>query len=76
MAKKVVELYEEEKQNEADNEIAAMAKRFKVRREDVVFAVWKMGKDSVWAKLEQDVKERKRQVTKEESEQRRKNGYI
>jgi hypothetical protein len=59
MVKERVELYEEEKLNVVDDEIAAMAKRFNVRKEDVVFAVWKMGKDSVWAKLTLDLKEKK-----------------
>lgn len=67
MAKNVVGLYEEEKLEVAEGEITAMANRFRVREEDVIFAGWTIAKDSVWAKLEQDVKERKRKVTKEEA---------
>ena len=59
MGKERVELYEEENLNAADDEIAAMAKRFNVRKDDVVFAVWKMGKSSVWAKLALDLKYKK-----------------
>jgi hypothetical protein len=69
MVKERVELYEEEKLNVVDDEIAAMAKRFNVRKEDVVFAVWKMGKSSVWAQLALDLKEKE----KDESEKRREN---
>ena len=61
MAKKVVELYEKEKLKVADNEIAAMAKRFNIRKDDVVFAVWKMGRDSVWAQLTLDLKEKEKE---------------
>ena len=60
MTKKPEDLYNEANLKEAGDEITSMANRFKVRKEDVVLAVWKMGKNLVWAKLEQDVKEKKR----------------
>ena len=60
MAKKLEELYNKAKLKEAGDEITAMAERFEIRKEDVLFAVWAISKDSVWAKLEQDLKEKKR----------------
>ena len=56
MTKKREELYEEDKLKEAGVEMVAMADRFGVRKEDVVFAVWKMGKDMVCAQLERDLR--------------------
>ncbi len=58
------ELYEEAEIKVGDDGIKAMAKRFRVRKEDVIFAVWVIAKDSVWAKLAFDVKEKKRQKDK------------
>ena len=60
MAKKLEQLYNKAKLKVAGDEITAMAERFGVRKEDVIFAVWAIAKDSVWAKLEQDLKEKKR----------------
>lgn len=59
MAKKLEELYEEANLKEAGEKIAAMANRLGVSKEDVVFAVWKMGKDLVWAQLERDLRYKK-----------------
>ena len=59
MTKEPEELYKEDKLKEAGDEIVAMANRFGVRKEDVVFAVWAIAKDSVWAKLALDLKEKK-----------------
>ena len=59
MTKKREELYEEDTLKEAGDKIAAMANRFKVRKEDVIFAVWTMGKDLVWAQLERDLRYKK-----------------
>lgn len=59
MTKEPEELYKEDKLKEAGEEIVAMAERFGVRKEDVVFAVWKMGKDLVWAQLERDLRYKK-----------------
>ena len=65
MAKKLEELYNEDKLKEAEDEIMAMARRVRVRKEDVVLAAWKMGKDLVWAQLERDLRY-KREKEKEE----------
>ena len=59
MTKKLEELYSEDKLKEADDEIVAMAERFGIRKEDVIHAVWAGGKDTVWAKLTMDLKEKK-----------------
>jgi len=69
MVKERVHLYEEEALNIADDEIAAMAKRFQVRKEDVVFAAWAIAKDMVWAKLALDLKERKKEKKARAQEQ-------
>lgn len=60
MAKKLEDLYNKDKLKEAGDEIVVMAERLGVRKEDVISAVWAISKDSVWAKLEQDLKEKKR----------------
>lgn len=57
--KKLEELYKEAKLKEAGDEIMAMANRFKVRKEDVVFAVWKIAKDVVCAQLKMDLRYKK-----------------
>ena len=62
--KKPEELYNKAKLKEAGDEIKAMAERFEIRKEDVIFAVGAISKDSVWAKLEEDLKEKKRQKDK------------
>lgn len=59
MAEEPKELYEEDKLKEAGDEIAAMANRFGVRKEDVVFAAWKIAKDVVWAQLKKDLRYKK-----------------
>ena len=59
MTKEPEELYKEDKLKEAGDKIVVMAERFGVRKEDVVFAVWKMGKDLVWAQLERDLRYKK-----------------
>ena len=53
------ELYEESEIKAGDDGIKAMAERFKIRKEDVVFAMWKMGKDLVWAQLERYLRYKK-----------------
>ena len=64
MTKKPKELYKKDKLKVAGDEITAMAERFGVTKEDVISAVWAISKDSVWAKLEQDLKEKKRRKDK------------
>lgn len=59
MTKKLEELYSDDKLKEAGDEIMAMANRSGVRKEDVVFAAWKMAKDLVWAKLKRDLRYKK-----------------
>ena len=44
MTKKPEELYEEDKLNAAGDEITAMANRFGVTKEDVIYAVWVIAK--------------------------------
>lgn len=65
MTKKPEELYSEAKLKEAGDEIVAMANRFGVTKEDVIFAAWKIAKDVVWAQLERDLR-----YKKEEEKQR------
>lgn len=67
--KKIEELYEENIGAVLDNEVAAMAKRFKVRKEDVVFAAWKIAQDTVWAKLAFDLKEKEKEEKARAKEQ-------
>lgn len=62
MTKKLEELYSDDKLKEAGDEIMAMANRSGVRKEDVVFAVWKMAKDLVWAQLERDLRYKKEEM--------------
>ena len=59
MTKKIEELYKEDKLKEVGDEITVMASRFKVRKEDVVFAAWKIAKGTVWARLERDLRYKK-----------------
>ena len=55
---KTIDLYTSDQQVESIKGIAGMATRFGIRNSDVIHATWAIAKDSVWAKLEQDVKER------------------
>ena len=51
-----IDLYTSDQQVESVKGIAGMATRFGIRNSDVIHATWAIAKDSVWAKLEQDVK--------------------
>lgn len=65
MAKKLEELYNEDKLKEAGGEMVAMAERVGVRKEDVVLAAWKMAKDLVWVQLVRDLRYKKEKLLKE-----------
>jgi hypothetical protein len=68
MTQETLDLYTPDQHAETTEEITAMAIRFNVRGNDVIHALWLGSKDTVWAKLEQDVKEKKRQMKKERGE--------
>lgn len=61
MGDKTINLYSLSQLTETANWIDNMAMRFNVRPEDVTRALWLDGKTTVWAKLEQDMREKKRQ---------------
>ena len=65
MKQETLDLYTPDQHAETTEGITAMAIRFNVRGNDVIHALWSIAKDSVWAKLEQDVKEKKKQMKKE-----------
>ena len=56
---KTINLYPLYQHTGIANWIDAMAMRYNVRSNDVICAMWAIAKDSVWAKLEQDAKEKK-----------------
>ena len=68
MTKETSDLYTPDQHAETTEGITAMAIRFNVRGNDVIHALWLGSKDTVWAKLEQDVKEKKRQIKREKAE--------
>ena len=53
---KTIDLYPLNQHNETVNRISKMATRFNTTPEDVMCALWAIAKDTVGAKLEQDVK--------------------
>ena len=60
IADKTINLYSLSQLTETANWIDNMAMRFNVRPEDVTRALWLDGKTTVWAKLEQSTKEKKK----------------
>ena len=60
MADKTINLYSLSQHTETANWIDAMAMRFNVSGNDVIRAMWAIAKDTVGAKLERDVKEKKK----------------
>ena len=60
MADNTINLYTDKQHNETTGWIAGMAMRFNTRPEDVIRAMWVIAKDTVGAKLERDVKEKKK----------------
>ena len=63
--KETLDLYTPDQHAETAEQISKMAIRFHVMEYDVIHALWLGSKDTVWAKLEQDVNEKKRQMKKE-----------
>ena len=79
MTKKLEELYKEAKLKEGGDEIKAMAERVGVRKEDVVLAAWKMGKDLVWVQLVRDLrykKEEEKSLRDKEKEAKQRDGNM
>lgn len=68
MKQETVYLYTDDQHAETAEWISKMAIRFHVMEYDVICALWSIAKDSVWAKLTLDVKEKKKQMKKEELE--------
>ena len=66
--KETIDLYTPDQHAGITEGITDMAIRFNVRGNDVILALWSIAKDSVWAMLERDVKEKKRQMKKEREE--------
>jgi hypothetical protein len=64
----IITLYTDDQHAETADQITKMAIRFHVTEYNVIHALWLGSKDTVWAKLEQDVKEKKRQMKKERAE--------
>lgn len=62
---KILDLYSLNQYVETTKKIAAMARRFNIKPTDVIHATWTIAKDSVWSKLERDVKDRKEEIKKE-----------
>ena len=60
MADKTINLYSLSQHTETANWIDAMVMRFNVSGNDVIRVMWVIAKDTVGAKLERDVKEKKK----------------
>lgn len=54
-------LYKEDKLKSAGEEITAMARRFGVTKEDVIYASWIISKGMVWAKLKRDLADKEKE---------------
>lgn len=54
-----IDLYTPNQHVESIKGITSMATRFDTRNSDVIHALWAIAKDTVWAKLERDVKGKK-----------------
>ena len=68
MKREIINLYTDDRHAETAEQITKMAIRFHVTEYDVIHAMVSIAKDTVWAKLEQDVKEKKRQMKKARAE--------
>lgn len=55
-----MELYNKDDIDKAKIEMEALEKRFKVTGDDIIYAVWKTAKSSVWAKLKRDTEEKEK----------------
>ena len=66
--KEPIDFYTPDQHAETTDEITAMAIRFNVRGNDVIHALWTIAKDSVWAKLALDAKDKKEQIKREKAE--------
>ena len=64
----IINLYTNDQHAETAEHITKMAIRFHVMEYDVIHALWLGSKDMVWAKLERDVEEKKREMKKERAE--------
>lgn len=67
MKQETIDLYSIEQHIETDAGINAMATRFHVRNKDVLYAMWTIAKDLVWAKLTQDRKALEEEIAREEA---------
>ena len=68
MTKEAIDLYSRDQHAETTEGITAMAIRFNIRGNDVIHALWANAKDSVWAKLTLDMKERKEEIKRQKAE--------
>jgi hypothetical protein len=68
--KELIDLYTLDQHAETTEGITAMAIRFNVPGKDVIHALWRGGKDTVWAKLALDLKGYKGERKKEAATKR------
>ena len=66
--KEIIDLYSIDQHVETTEKITDMAIRFNIRGNDVIHALWTIAKDSVWAKLTLDLKEKKKELKRQKAE--------
>ena len=67
MQERTIDLYSTAQHAETTEGITAMAIRFDIRGNDVIHALWLGSRDTVWAKLALDLKDRKEEIKREKA---------
>ena len=67
MMQETIDLYSIPQHAETAEQITKMAIRFGIRGKDVIHALWLGSRDTVWAKLALDLKDRKEEIKREKA---------